>query len=56
MTLSEIMKHVDHTVLSVDCTEQDIKALIDDAIRLAPPRFAFRPPTCAWPMNMRAAA
>jgi len=33
MKMEEIMAHVDHTVLSVDCTEAQICALLDDAIR-----------------------
>ena len=33
MKIEEIMAHVDHTVLSVDCTEAQICALLDDAIR-----------------------
>ena len=32
MDINEILKHVDHTLLSVDATENEIKAVCDDAI------------------------
>ena len=45
MTQKEILSHVDHTLLGVDATWDDIKGIIDDGIRYEtasvciPPRF-----------------
>ena len=45
MTQKEILSHVDHTLLGVDSTWEDIKGIIDDGIRYEtasvciPPRF-----------------
>ena len=32
MEINEILKRVDHTLLDVGCTENDIKSVIDDAV------------------------
>ena len=45
MTQKEILSHVDHTLLGVDATWEDIKGIVDDGIRYEtasvciPPRF-----------------